>query len=56
MIETFSEDLLSELHIGMKGTLNAIFLKDLGIATRRGLMGRTLAGKCAGGKAYGTRT
>jgi site-specific DNA recombinase len=53
MIETLSEGLLSELHIGMKGTMNAIFLKDLGIKTRRGLMGRALAGKCAGGKAYG---
>jgi len=53
MIETLSEGLLSEMQIGMKGTMNAIFIKDLGDKTRRGLMGRALAGKCAGGKAYG---
>jgi site-specific DNA recombinase len=53
MIETLSEGLLSELHIGMKGSMNAMFIKDLGDKTRRGLMGRALAGKCAGGKAYG---
>lgn len=52
-IETLSEGLLSELHIGMKGSMNAIFIKDLSDKTRRGLMGRALAGKCAGGKAYG---
>lgn len=53
MIATLSEGLLSELHIGMKGSMNAMFIKDLGDKTRRGLMGRALAGKCAGGKAYG---
>ena len=53
MIETLSEGLLSELHIGMKGSMNGIFIKDLGDKTRRSLMGRALAGKCAGGKAYG---
>lgn len=33
--------------------MNAMFIKDLGDKNRRGLMGRALAGKCAGGKAYG---
>ena len=53
MIETTSEGTISEMHIGLKGTMNALFLKDLAAKTRRGLKGRALAGKSAGGKAYG---
>ncbi|WP_051067937.1 recombinase family protein [Octadecabacter antarcticus] len=53
VIETLSEGLLSEMHIGLKGTMNAIFLKDLAAKTHRGLKGRALADKSAGGKAYG---
>ena len=53
MIETTSEGSISEMHIGLKGTMNALFLKDLAAKTRRGLKGRALAGKSAGGKAYG---
>ena len=52
-IITLSEGLVSELHIGLKGTMNALFLKDLGDKTRRGLEGRVRAGKSGGGKAYG---
>ncbi len=53
MIETVSEGAISEMHIGLKGTMNAIFLKDLGVKTHRGLKGRALAGKSAGGLTYG---
>ncbi|MCV2895001.1 recombinase family protein [Lentibacter sp. XHP0401] len=53
MIETVSEGSISEMHIGLKGTMNSMFLKDLAIKTRRGLKGRAQAGKSAGGKAYG---
>ena len=53
IIETTSEGTISEMHIGLKGTMNALFLKDLAAKTRRGLKGRALAGKSAGGKAYG---
>lgn len=53
MIETVSEDMISEMHIGLKGTMNSLFIKDLAIKTHRGLKGRTLAGKSAGWKAYG---
>jgi site-specific DNA recombinase len=53
MIETVSEGSISEMHIGLKGTMNALFLKDLAAKTHRGLKGRALAGKNAGGKAYG---
>ncbi|MEM1150143.1 MAG: recombinase family protein [Pseudomonadota bacterium] len=50
---TLSEGEISELHIGLKGTMNALFLKDLADKTRRGLRGRVEAGRSGGGKAYG---
>ena len=53
MIETVSEGAISEMHIGLKGTMNALFLKDLAVRTHRGLKGRALAGKSAGGLTYG---
>lgn len=53
LIETVSEGAISEMHIGLKGTMNAIFLKDLAVKTHRGLKGRALAGKSAGGLTYG---
>ena len=52
-IETVTEGLIEEMHIGLKGTMNALFLKDLARKTREGLKGRALAGKSAGGKCYG---
>ena len=39
-IVTLSEGEVSELHIGLKGTMGALFLKDLGDTTRRGQVGR----------------
>ncbi len=39
-IVTLSEGEVSELHIGLKGTMGALFLKDLGDKTRRGQVGR----------------
>ena len=50
---TLAEGEISELHIGLKGTMNALFLKDLAEKTRRGQMGRVAAGKSAGGLCYG---
>ncbi len=55
IIETLSEGVISEMHIGLKGTMNALFLKDLAAKTHRGLKGRALAGKSAGGLTYGFR-
>ena len=52
-IVTLSEGLISSLHIGLKGTMNALFLKDLADKTRRGLRGRVERGKSGGGIAYG---
>jgi DNA invertase Pin-like site-specific DNA recombinase len=50
---TLSEGDIGVLHIGLKGTMNALFLKDLADKTRRGLRGRVEAGKSGGGNAYG---
>ena len=52
-IITLSEGEVSNLHIGLKGTMNALFLKDLADKTRRGLSGRVLKGKSGGGITYG---
>ena len=52
-IITLSEGEINELHIGLKGTMNALFLKDLAIKTRRGQRGRVEAGKIPGGNSYG---
>ncbi|WP_310531409.1 recombinase family protein [Novosphingobium sp.] len=52
-IITLSEGEVSHLHVGLKGTMNALFLKDLADKTRRGLRGRVEAGKSGGGNSYG---
>lgn len=52
-ILTLSEGEVSTLHIGLKGTMNAMFLKDLADKTRRGLSGRVEKGKSGGGLTYG---
>jgi DNA invertase Pin-like site-specific DNA recombinase len=52
-LATLSEGEIGVLHIGLKGTMNALFLKDLADKTRRGLRGRVEAGKSGGGNAYG---
>jgi hypothetical protein len=42
---TLSEGEIGELHVRLKGTMNALFLKDLALKTRRGLEGRVRQGK-----------
>ena len=37
---TIAEGEISELHVGLKGTMNALFLKDLGQKVHRGVEGR----------------
>ncbi|WP_440411879.1 recombinase family protein [Neorhizobium petrolearium] len=54
-IFTLSEGEINELHVGLKGTMNALFLKDLAIKTHRGMRGRVEAGKIGCGNAYGYR-
>ncbi|MFO0998529.1 MAG: recombinase family protein [Alphaproteobacteria bacterium] len=50
---TLGEGEINELHVGLKGTMNALFLKDLAAKVRRGLRGRIEAGFSAGGLPYG---
>ena len=50
---TLAEGEISELHVGLKGTMNALFLKDLAQKTRRGLEGRVRQGRSGGGISYG---
>jgi len=52
-IVTLSEGEINELHVGLKGTMNQLFLKDLAAKTRRGLRGRVEAGHSGGGASYG---
>jgi site-specific DNA recombinase len=44
---------VTHLHVGLKGTMNALFLKDLADKTRRGLQGRVEHGKSGGGLCFG---
>ena len=46
---TLAEGDIDALHIGFKGTMNAVFLKDLRGKVRRGLRGRVENGKAGGG-------
>ena len=54
-IFTLAEGQVDELHIGLKGTMNALFLKDLAAKIRRGQRGRVAEGYSAGGLSYGYR-
>ncbi|PYQ90953.1 MAG: resolvase [Acidobacteria bacterium] len=54
-IVTLAEGDITFLHIGLKGTMNAMFLKELADKTRRGLRGRVETGKSGGGLCYGYR-
>jgi len=54
-IVTQSEGEINEMHIGLGGTMSALFLKNLAQKTHRGLEGRVRAGKSGGGISYGYR-
>src|SRR5829696_5295305 len=54
-IGTLAEGDITHLHIGFKGTMNALFLKELAEKTRRGLRGRIELGKAGGGVSFGYR-
>ena len=53
-IHTLSEGDINELHVGLKGTMNALFLKDLANKVRRGQRGRAEASRALA--AYRTDT
>ncbi|MCX2697430.1 recombinase family protein [Ochrobactrum chromiisoli] len=54
-IVTLAEGEITELHVGLKGTMNALMLKDLAQKTHRGLRGRVELGKSGGGLCFGYR-
>ena len=55
-LHTVTEGEINELHIGLKGTMNALYLKDLGDKTYRGMIAAVLRGSVPGGRAYGYDT
>ena len=52
-IVTVADGDITELHIGLKGTMSALFLKDLAQKTHRGVEGRVRAGASGGGLCFG---
>ena len=52
-LETLSEGKISELHVGLNGTMNQLFLAELAKKTRRGLVARVKSGHSGGGRCYG---
>ena len=54
-IMTVAEGEIGHLHVGLKGTMNALYLQDLADKTRRGLRGRVEAGKSGGGLSFAYR-
>jgi site-specific DNA recombinase len=52
-IVTLAEGEIGALHVGLKGTMNALFLTDLRQKVRRGLEGRVRQGRSGGGLCYG---
>ena len=52
-IHTLYEGVITEMHIGFKGTMNAMALNDIANRTRRGQEGNIRRGKAAGGLPYG---
>ncbi len=54
-LHTVSEQRVNELHVGMLGTMNALFVKELGAKIRRGQRGAVARGRVPGGLCYGYR-
>ncbi len=52
-VVTLSEGPISEIHIGLGGTMGALYLKQLSEKTHRGLRGRVELGRSGGGLTYG---
>jgi site-specific DNA recombinase len=52
-IHTLTEGAVSKLHVGFKGTMNALFLSDLAFKVKRGQRGRAEAGFASGGRSFG---
>ncbi|VVT07145.1 recombinase family protein [Erythrobacter sp. EC-HK427] len=54
-IVTLSEGEVGSMHIGLGGTMSALFLEQLADKVRRGHVGRVKAGRVPGGLSYGYR-
>jgi len=54
-IVTLSEGEVGSMHIGLGGTMSAMFLEQLAAKVRRGHVGRVKAGRVPGGLSYGYR-
>ena len=53
---TVADGEINEMHIGLKGTMSAMFLKNLALKIRRGTTARAKAGSNPGGRCYGYET
>ena len=53
VLETLAEGRISELHVGLSGTMNQLFLAELARKTRRGLIAKVEDGFSGGGLCYG---
>ena len=56
MIVTLEEGIITPLHVGLKGTMNAIFLQSLSEKTRRGQRGATKRGRMMWSPPFGYRS
>ena len=54
-IITLAEGEVGSMHIGLGGTISALFLEQLAAKVRRGHVGRVKAGRVPGGLSYGYR-
>jgi hypothetical protein len=54
-IVTMSEGYVTDMHVGLRGTMASLYLKDLAAKTHRGLEGRIRQGRGSGNPAYGYR-
>jgi DNA invertase Pin-like site-specific DNA recombinase len=50
---TVSEGTISGLHVGLSGTMGALYVKQLAEKTHRGMRGRVENGRSGGGNSYG---
>jgi site-specific DNA recombinase len=54
-IVTLSEGVVTDMHVGLRGTMASLYLKDLAAKTHRGLEGRIRKGRATGNPPYGYR-
>jgi len=55
LIDTFVDGVVNEMHIGLRGTYNAMTLKSIAQKVHRGMAGVVRDGRHAGGRPYGYR-